>query len=241
MQDDTQEREAQSGLWRHGSKRVRPNDYGLQHTRVTNGQDVPALSDYGLQPTDVRAAPSYTSQSQGIGYIDTGLPQTSVSYGNFSPMGSLRAAQIDPDRTAITPNAPIESSTSFHDTGSTFNSRVRSATTSSLYDNASDNGQYSSPQASIGQQNQIMNPAYQTALEHTQFYGTGGSYGNTPASTRTAPVIPLNGWGDTQYSSMSGLGIAPIRAETTSLYGNDASLHLKLQSLSVLDNLVSSS
>jgi len=203
--DDIRAREAHSGFWGRGNKRVRPNDYGVQPPSPppsSSSRGLPNLpTQYGLngsnQP-DARIEPSPVGQSTGFGYGQD-IDPVYGRYYDYTQMGGM--SQIP----------------------------------------AADHQQHQ-PTIALDPYFPNISSAQVPDQAHAVDQGVNVSYGTPAASQQhlSAPIgvlTPHLEWLDTPYSySASWQPATPHDAPT--MYGKDASLHLKLQSLSVLDNLV---
>lgn len=93
------------------------------------------------------------------------------------------------------------------------------------------------------QQESRLHPNYPSGAEQNQYYNLPNEYVATSLDNQGPfPAAPLNDWSSASFPYTNGFeGWNHNQYEEPIVYGQDASLHLKLQSLSTLQNLVSCS
>ena len=100
---------------------------------------------------------------------------------------------------------------------------------------------YPAPRDGTSQNRGDAEPPYQMNLSQSRYYAEGEEYTSTgpdPSAYRQNAYEPLTGWGEAEYDYNATVRPSRVPEDPSSMYGKDASLHLKLQSLSILDNLV---
>ena len=186
MQDDHHTREAQLGVWSHGHKRIRPNDYGVRDQAAE-------ASPQQYAPHTNAPLPAYSEPGAGLSSYGEGLNQTAYRGYDYNPMN------------AVPPHAGMDRRGGRHEN-------------------------YTEEQY----------PQY--AAQHSQYYhGDSGYPAPLMSQQSTGPMahyVPQTDWPDHSYSGSASWTQPVAPFDPTGFYGKDASLHLKLQSLSILDNLV---
>lgn len=158
------------------------------------------------------------------------------------PMGGLRHASSVDDQAL--PLGPYDSiSHSVQDPLAGTDGGLRGSSRVSYSSDQQDTS-YAPPQDLPPQHAESMSSSYNApSLAQSRFgYGAEEEYASPQAVQSTGlmnPFAQMNEWGTSQYSYNAGLSRTNIEQEHSGLYGKDASLHLKLQSLVILDNLVS--
>ena len=171
-------------------------------------------NDYGLQDATTNAIPQYQTQQAGT----VGHPAGVFPYIQTHLPGYTNVYPVYPQM----PIAPPEG-------------RAYIPPVATSLNNNAPNAQLS-PSISYGIPSQ--NIPYQD-VQHIYAYQPQQTPSYAPSDTRTpisAYGMPDHDWGDgSHYSHNVGWD---SHHDSAGLYGKDASLHLKLQSLTVLDNLV---
>jgi len=188
MQDDNRGRDAQLGVWSHGHKRIRPNDYGTRDAGLEGHQRQYAPQTHAQMP----------SYSDPVGGMHSYGPSHQNAYRgyDYTPMGGM-----------------VPSPSMDHNTGRQEGHREEVP---------AQHQQYS------GQQPQYYQPEVDYATPVMSHQSTG------PLSH----YMTQTDWPDHSYPSAASWTQPVASYDTSGLYGKDASLHLKLQSLAILDNLV---
>lgn len=217
-----------AGVYRNGSKRLRTNDYHPSSSSLRGPMSSPAgdFDHRAAQPVDQNGnmfAPAMYQQSNGFPSPHT-QQMPSQYQVDIAPDGSWVGASANTQQGYGVPLQPVHGQPTPQ-----VNAHER-------YE----------PEQPPGMRGYMPNLGLHSGTNYQPFFSIDN--GLLPGSMRVNPQFPAEdynktlGWPDAKWAcstfGTSGTAIGMFQ-DAAELYGKDASQHLKLQSLTILDNLAS--
>ncbi|KAF4549080.1 Telomere repeat-binding factor-like protein [Elsinoe fawcettii] len=247
QQRQTHVNNLQLSSYRIGNKRLRPNHYGES---ASASPDPEALANTPV--TSVEHSSSTNFRSAYTASPNVAASYTSGQSGQFpSPYQSQLASLPSAPSYSSAPSLTDASSTSLYSPYSAIvpsdqgNDHVDSVHQASISQASTPHTSYLTHMSSTPQEYRPSESAgtYAMSMNGNHFYPGDEGYASAPVQTQASPAMGYGkseDWPDAHWACQQSYNQGHTSAlyhGAAELYGKDASLHIKLQSLAVLDNL----
>lgn len=202
---------------------------------------MPPTSQYGTPTSNTGLADAFNGTYTLASSNTPGSRQSSSVSTGFVPQLANTIRAEDMERSLNTADSYATPASSFHSVGSSpyIDPNLATSTLATGYGNTRHILPYSTPWEPPDQLQDDDNLLYAPDAPQTQYRGDYATRITPHVSACPSSFSILNDWRDSQYSYGAAAGSLGTQIDSLSMYGQDASLHLKLQSLAILDNLVS--